>query len=372
VDTGDQIGAACIEDLIEHADIAVVHKAALATQLARIRSHRGEYDEAEEWLQYAVDRTSWWRGRRVRAVAMHELGTLHLYKGDAALAAHYYRDALRLCLWGLPVHRDEAVANRIGLALIACRQYEWQKATRRARRAVREAKAIGEDRHAVAAQRILAFALEELGEYEETESTLHQALALSETARSDIEQALVMVLLGGFHYVQAVIRGQPCKEAMDWLVRAAELAERISSPCVAIDAKLCLARCATAEARTQDAIELLREVAPLLPPNSHPELTAAFRLESAVVSHQNDNMQQAEADYTSAFSLGAEHAMYCVQARAMVGLGALQWHAGRERGAQAAWQEARRLASLRNSPRGEALTEVGLSACRASPVSPPP
>jgi hypothetical protein len=55
--------------------------------------------EAEAWLREATARTSWREGRRVRAVALHELGSLCLYRGLFGQARSLYRKALCCAGW---------------------------------------------------------------------------------------------------------------------------------------------------------------------------------------------------------------------------------------------------------------------------------
>ncbi|NQT11103.1 MAG: TIR domain-containing protein, partial [Planctomycetes bacterium] len=130
IEGGGHQGKLCLEGLLEHGNLDPTDAAGLATQLARIHGYENDYGGARRWLQYALARTSFRRGRRARAIAIHEQGSLDYYEGDLGRARRAYRRALRCCLWGLPRYGDEAAANLVALAILAVGQGDYRGAER--------------------------------------------------------------------------------------------------------------------------------------------------------------------------------------------------------------------------------------------------
>jgi len=363
-------GIVCLSGLVDRGRRDPVYRAALATQLARIHSRRGEHDLAEKRLQEAARQTSWLRGRRVRAVALHELGSLHLYRKDRREAKRNYRGALRLCAWGWPVYRDEVAANRIGLATVASEEYRWRDVLRLARRAHREATGSGDIRHVLAAERLIAMALDDLGQYEEARAALQSALDESVRLGVAAEETRLLAALGGSHYAQAAFLGHPPSEAERYLLQAVDVARRVHTLYGQLDARMRLGWCALAGSRTDEAVEAFREVAARVPPGSHDELRAGCELGEVAAAHQTGDFGAAEAGYRRALKEAEERDFRGWAATAAAGLGAVCWHQGRREEAEAAWSVAREFAR-RNSPRAQELTEAALRLCRADPRVPP-
>ena len=87
IQDGDAKGHAYLVRLTEYLGehkVFALARASLSTQIARMYSLRGEYSQAEMWLKEALATTSRWRGRRIRAVALHETASLKLYTGRRA------------------------------------------------------------------------------------------------------------------------------------------------------------------------------------------------------------------------------------------------------------------------------------------------
>jgi tetratricopeptide (TPR) repeat protein len=107
-------GLKCLEGLIDYLRQCKHDSnraAGLATQVARIHSLTGNYPKAEEWLQNALSWTSK-NERRVQAVALHELGTLLLYRREIEKAETMYRQALS---YAAPAsHLSEMKQQQIG------------------------------------------------------------------------------------------------------------------------------------------------------------------------------------------------------------------------------------------------------------------
>lgn len=367
---GDQ-GIACLTGLVQHLEKnnrETTAAAGPATQLARIHSLRGQYDEAERWLNQALAKTSWRRGRRVRAIALHELGSLQLYRGrfHATEAERRYRQALRLCRWGIPVYHDEVSANLVGLATVAYRRYAFHKTIRLATRAVREAERASDSRHQIAGQRLTAAAHKILGRYREAESYLLTALTLARSCGSRLEEARLLLLYGNLFYELAVLEeGWPGKAAR-FFEDALLAASRVHNLYCVVEAQISLGMCALARGATREAEAYFDATEGTIPLDRHPELHAGLVLGRAAVAHQRGKLEAAKELYKNVVNLCQEWDELSPWSKAHVGLGAIEWHAGRREQAQEEWGRALRVAR-RISPARRELAEYSISLCQIDP-----
>ena len=366
VEQGDDLGLRILTRLVEEGGLEPAHRAALATQIARIHTQRAEYQAAEDWLAYAIARTSWRRGRRARAVAFHELGNLHLYRQDWASARAAYRRALRLCTWGVPIYHDEASGNRLALAALAARPYRWAEVARLARRARREAWAAGAVEYALAAERHLAFALEELGKFEEAQDLLDRGLEASDREGARVERARLLIIKGGHCYAQATLQGEGAAEAAGVLRRALDEAQELHDLYSVLDAKLCLGWCALAEGQTEEAQRYFGDVEAALPRGIHIELEVGVLAGLAATTHQRGDLEAAVGQYNEVIAAAHPIRGWGYEDRALVGLGAISWHAGNRDEAERYWERARDCAA-RHSPREQQLVAASIRRCRAAP-----
>lgn len=366
VERGDALGLTCLNGLVEKGDLKPVHQAFLSAQAARIYSRHGKHSEAERRLKEAVQQTSWRRGRRTRAIALHEMGSVYLSRGKKKQATRQYRRALRLCVWGVPVFHDEAAANRIALATIAFTQYHWGRVVRLARRAQREAQAAGDSRHAIAANRLIGLALDDLGRYQEAESELQAALESSQHTGAALETARLLNLKGCFYHGQATLRGEHYERATESFRQAMEVAESIYNLYSFVDAKLGLGWSAVADGKAGEAVDWFEQARASLSTEAYPELWIVLRLGNAATLHQSGALEKAAPEYQNVLAEAKRRDFRGTAARALVGLGAIHWHSGRREQANTAWTEARRIAK-RNSPRDQQLTEANIRLCRTNP-----
>jgi len=372
VDRADRLGLECLEGLIECQCVEPAFEAMLATQAARIHSRRGEYSDAEKQLKLAVRHTSWRHSRKTRAIAFHELGSLHLYRGDRSQAARAFRSALRLSVLGVPVLRGEAAANRLALAAIAFTHYRWQKGFEMADRARKDAEADGDAQHTVAGLRFMALALDDLAKYKQAEDTLGEALELSQRSGSNLETARLLDLKGCYHYGQATIRGGDYAVAADCFQQSLRIADSIGSLYSRIDAMLHLGWCAIGNGKTDEAVVWFDQVGRLLPADAHADLAANHRLGLAAADHERGDTANAERRYQEVLNLAQkpENEFRGHAARALTGLGAVSWHSGKTAQANDAWNRARGYAK-RNSPRDLQITEANIDRCRREPQRAP-
>jgi tetratricopeptide (TPR) repeat protein len=236
-------------------------------------------------------------------VAIHELGSLHLDRGEIQKAARAYRQALRLCRWSWPVHHDEAAANRVALATIALKTYRWNDILRLASRALREAWSAHDFRHIIAAERLIATALDELGKYEEVESRLQAALELCDRFGAEMKKAQVLATWGWFDYGQAIINETPLTEATGRFREALETAQHVHDLFSGLDARLGLGWCALRHGATEEATRWCEEISSMLPLGRYAELSVGARLGLAGVAHQQEDLEQAESQYQEVIAL---------------------------------------------------------------------
>jgi tetratricopeptide (TPR) repeat protein len=360
-------GLACLPGLIRHLDrekrLPEV-AAGLATQLARIHSARGDYRQAEGWLKHALGQTSWIRGRRVRAVAWHELASIHLYRRRTTEAAQCYCRALRLCRLGLPIHRDEAAANLIGLATVARTRYALAKSVRLAARAARLAVHEKDTAHIVAAEQLLAASLADLGRIEDAHSHLRTAarVALEAGVRREMPRLLLFEarLIADYANPEDPVPAQ----VRTILLAALQEATRSQQSYCTLEATIALGWQALAEGAGDEAADWFRQAQAALPADLHLELRGWLALGSAGIAHARGDLEMAAAQYEKVLRLFGEDVARNTRAKAYVGLGATQWHLGHRQDAAAAWAQALRTASG-ISPAMRQRTDLSVRICQA-------
>jgi tetratricopeptide (TPR) repeat protein len=374
LETGEgEQGLACLSGLIRY--LARQNRepelaAGLATQAARIHSLWGEYDQAQAWLETALKKTSWLRGRRVAAIALHELGSLTLYRGDFHQAGRYYRQAWRRCRWGWPIYHDEAAANLVGLATVAHVRYNFADTRRYASQALKEARRSGDLRHLIAAMRLMAAACKSLGKYEEAETHLQVAALLAENFRAPLERARVLLLQGWQQYDLASLQRRAPAAARPCFREALKLAQGVRDFYCLTEAKLSLGWCALAELAAPEAAGLFAPLEDSLPRDRHPELQAMFKLGLAGVAHLQGELEASRQLYLDGNSFCRAKGVRIWHWRALIGLGAICWHTGRQEEGERFWEEALQVAG-KISEAKIALARNSIELCREAPTVPP-
>jgi tetratricopeptide (TPR) repeat protein len=357
----------CLEGLIEHLerkDTSLDTAAGLATQLARIHSLRGRYDKSRHWLEYALGHASSPSGGRIKAVALHELGSLHKYRGEVQQAIRCYQEALKFCLEGEEVHHDEAAANLIGLATVSNERYQFLEAIRSAKEALEHAKLVNDMRHEAAAQRLIGTAFKHLGRYDEADAALRSALQVCEASDAELEKARVLNVMAYLQYDMALLRHQLPTHARTYFTDAMEASKHVSDLYCLLDAKVGLGGCALAMGATAEATSWFHQIRDALPQGQHSELLVAVRLGLAGVLHQNGMLEEAAQRYQETIAFCEQIDVRRGLTRAWVGLGAAQWHLGMHEQAQACWNQALQAAE-RISSASRHLTQVSIDSCKA-------
>ncbi|MCX5800583.1 MAG: TIR domain-containing protein [Candidatus Eisenbacteria bacterium] len=361
-------GLYCLDALIRHLEKpehSPMQAAGLATQAARICSLRGEYQEARERLNYALARTSWWRGRRIRAIALHELGSLHLYDGDTVSAKRCYCQALRLCLWGMPIHHDEAAANLIGLATVAYARYEFEEVMRQATWGLRQARQAHDIRHIVAAARMIATVHKAAGRYDETDSYLQLAAKLSETEQVHLEKARLLMLRGWLEYDRALLEGWTPGQTDAAFREALCEAERVHDLYYTLEARLALGWCALVRGDLKEGAKWLEMAGSKLLKRQHGELLAEYEMELGALAHVQGDSAEALKWYQSVADLCREKDIRIWLYRALTGQGAIAWHAGQHEQGERVWADALCVASSMSATREE-LARRSIKLCQSA------
>jgi tetratricopeptide (TPR) repeat protein len=367
---GDR-GLACLTGLIHYLQKnkrQPVMVAGLATQAARIHSLWGEYDKAQEWLEEALARTSWWRGRRVAAIALHEMGSLALYRNEFEHAGLFYRKALRRCQRGYPIYHDEAAANLIGLATLAHVVDRFLETLRFATLARREAERAGDLRHLVAAERLLGAAYKSLGGYQEANSHLQAAAGLS--IHVPLEKPRILLLQGWLQYDWATLAKQAPDQAIPLFEEALNAAQKVGDFYCLSEARLSLGWCALASLTPNEAARWFSSLKETLPLDRHLELYAMLRLGLAEVAHLRGELDGAGELYKEVERFCRSKAVSIWHWRALIGLGAICWHAGRPAEGEKYWEEALDVAGQISDGK-IALAKASIELCRGDPNVPP-
>lgn len=368
---GGHQGKRCLAGLLEHSRLAPPDAAGVATQLARICAYENDYGAARRWLQYALERASFRKGRRARAVALHELGSLHYYEGDLHEARRAYRRAWRCCVWGLPRYGDEAAANLVALAVIASGQGDFHGAERLGHRALKEARRAQDAIHEIAARHCLANVCKDTLRDADADTHLQAAAIAVALAGSDRDRAALELTRGWRHYNRAVLSNQALETAAAHFERALHDARQAHFQPYVLEAQIALAFSALAARDTAGAGQWI-EAAEAVSITDQPQfLSAACLVARSAVAHQNQDLEHAAAGYRAAAERCRQYGVRNWEPSCLVGLGATAWHRGGVDEAESVWRQATRLAT-QCSPARQQLVAAGIDRARRDPRATPP
>jgi tetratricopeptide (TPR) repeat protein len=347
-----------------------IPRAGICTQIARMFSLRGEYDDARTWLAEALRSTSRWRGRRIRAVALHENASLNLYEGENRKAEKLYRQALNLCVWGWPMHRDEAAANLIGLASVARAAMRFDKCLRLAKRAVSQAQRAGDTSHVVAGRRLIGTVYNTMGKYDEAQETLIRAITSCDEQNEHLEKGRTLLVLGASYNYAATLYGDTNPEARECFHRALEEGMQVNDYYVKCEAELSLGLYALAAEETAEAEEWFHKLSrKLLSLHQHPELHIGLAFGRAAIVQQRGDLMPSRQQYRKALNLCCDETdsfQLSWRARLSVAVGSTYFHCGEPDKADELWQQALQ-DSGRTSDGAQRLTVARIKLCKRNP-----
>ncbi|HMP75225.1 MAG TPA: NB-ARC domain-containing protein [Kiritimatiellia bacterium] len=358
------MGVDCLAPLVDHlltSGRARGRAAALACQLARVHTQRGEPAESERRLRQALAHARWWRDGRTRAIAHHELGSLALYVGDRAKAGRCYRRALWWARCLGPAHLDEVAANRLALATLNLEEYDYESAIAQARAALPLASRMGDAAHVVAAHRLLASAFKDLMRADEAMRHLDEAAAVARTADRPVELLHVHLALGWLRYTEAVLAGHSFDSAAGIFRKLMKEAGAMEQLYVELEAALGLVWTLLADGDRDAAARALEGIQESRA-SAHKELASMLTLGRAKL-HQECGVGDAGRFYLEVLEWARAAGKRGMESDALVALGAARWHGGDRGGAESLWAEAR-AAAARCAPVRRSLVDLSIEAAR--------
>ena len=346
IEHGDgDIGLQCISKAIAHLQEtgkSPLQMAGLSTQIARILSLRGRFTEVEDWLvDYALKLTAWNRGRRIRAIALHELASLYLSQEEYRRASSHYWKAWMLCMLNPSKLRDEIAANLVGLSTVAHAEFRYVRSLWLGRLALCCAKWANDQPHIVAAYRLRATACLYLGRYVQCAQLLTLAVSLTHQWKLPLERARLKLVHGWLALIQDRLRAEtPRRGCFRFFQEALQDAQSTSDLYATLEAKLSLGWCELALGDPTAADSGFQEVLDALPEGAFHRLLAGTKIGMAAVRHREGDLAGARAEYEAAALTCKASRIITWEWRALVGLGAVRWHLGERALAAENWRDA--------------------------------
>lgn len=365
-----RIGVQVLRGLVRHLDGIAPGSVAgceLSAQIGRLHLIQGEYEQAESWLNQCLAQTSPLSRHGQRAVALHELGSIALYRADHGRARALYEEALRLVRDGPQVEHGEIAANLLGLATLA----STRKSLELASEAVEHARQAADFMHEAAAERMVAEAHKMLDDLAAARSHAARAIFICDTHDVGPEPARCRLIAASVEYYVALLAGDGLGAVSDRYRLAHDVAERAGHFHASAQAMIGLGRCALAENRVRDAESIWFDLDHSLASGQHLDSTAAVCLGLAAVRQQDGDPVGAEAGYRRALTIcdALPDWLAPERLRALSGLGAVHWHTGRERAAEVMWRDALRAAEA--MPLLSKITKLNIERARKSRMATP-
>jgi tetratricopeptide (TPR) repeat protein len=364
-------GLVCLQGLVKYLinqSNQASFTAGLLTQIAGILSSLGKYSEAEAELLKAQNLSD---DRRISSIALHELGSLRLYRGELSCAYETYDKALNLCLKEDPMIADEAAANLLGLASIRLLQYKYEDVYTLASDALQKAKGAGDVPHTIAANRILATAYKDNLKFENAEEHLRMADLLAEFSDLSLEKVATSHLRAWVEYTRCILNNNfKIDTSIDIFKQTIKIAKLYSYIPYKISAKLGLARCALTQYEDKSAHDLLIEIEQEITSESSYDLIIGTKLLRASITHQQGNFDLANTQYKEARDSCKKYIQKARESDAWQGLGSTYWYNGNKGEAESCWQQAK-LISDQCCPARSRLILIGIERSHSNPRSTP-
>jgi len=366
-------GLICLNGIIEHLrkqNIDLDFAAGLSTQAARIYGPLGKYSESEKQIKRALEISSGFDGRRVPAVAYHELGSLYLYKGDKNAAEKYYQKALNLCTVKKPVYEDEAAANLIGIATIKLQQHKYDDAFHLATDALQKAMNTGDSPHAIAANRILASVCHVNLEYEKAKEHLKNALLIAKIENLPMEKIAILQTQAWIQYVQAIFKKESLENAVKTFEKSAMESKKIGYVAYLYAAMLSMVRCALFKNDLGMAKKIIHDLEISISSDLPYALKIELSLCRAAIDHKQGFIEPAMDKYKTTLKLSQKYEHRSRKADALQGLGSIYRLMEIHDKAELTWEKAKKISAL-CSPERHKLIKFGIELSRIDPLSTP-
>ena len=341
--------------------------AALATQLARVQRHKGEYAAALRVLRESVSATSV-RERRIRSIAAHESASLHLNSGGRGEAIRGYLVAAGHALLQLPADRGEVAANVLSLGTVAsgCDRYRLARLLGRAAQGL--ARQAGDPVCELSTMRMLAGASTRLGDFAASSEYMQKAFALCR--RTGAHAAPLLVSQGWLEYGKAVTGALRFSAAASSFDVALQLSEKRQDRFYRLASWKGLGWVALGEARVDDARHWFDALTAGVHEGEHEALHVNSLVGRAAVQHAMANLTDAEVLYENALSSSPRRMCALESISAAVGLGGVLFHTGRQSAADAHWRRALMRARGLSKVRVQ-MTSTSIERCKGNPSVPP-
>ena len=278
------------------------------------------------------------------------------------MARTLYRRALRLALYGLPAHYDEAAGNLLGMATLA----DGQRAIRYGLRALKYANRVNDIRHIVSGGRIVAAAFKRAGQFDQAFNHLELALRIADSRGITLERSRALAERASVLYWSGNVQ-EELAEAEEAYGLALESAESVNDHYGVLRARVGLGFCALRRGATADAEAWFGKLRSGLDRETHPELHAFLEQGRACISHQLGDLRLAARQYAEVMQLCSRWPKWLLSLRAAatVGAGAVLWHLRPDQPklAQRMWSQARRLS--RGAAGIAQVTAVSIERCKA-------
>jgi len=341
-------GCLCLEFLIKwvrDSPCESRYVAPLATQLARLYNRLGQNDQADTWLRVALSGEQCGSDATlVQAVALHELGSLALSRHQLSDAHRAYRRALKIARTIAPPSASEIAANLIGLAVVTyLRQLRTNRTIRLASLALRFAEVAQDPPHIAEACRILTDAYKDDAQYEKAEVFLERGLATAREAGLAHATMSLLTARGWMTYHRAALDGISPDLAEFAFRDALRQAEFSQDWRYIADAWSGLGQCGILTKRKELVDECIRHLARDATAPLPPHLEARRLLLVASSLHRAARSRDAALAYTRAASFSRLNSLWSREVDAVIGQGAVAFHAGDHQEAEQHWHRAQAL-----------------------------
>lgn len=364
-------GLVCLEGLVSYLlkdGRDRTYAAGLITQVSRILSSLARYGDAEKQLIRAQELSD---DRRISSIALHERGSLYLYRGDFNSAYEAYAEALELCTEALPVIDDEAAANLLGMASIKLLQYNYSEVDTLAQEALTKAKNAGDVSRTIAAYRILATSYKDNLKFDRAVESLQFADLLSNLRDLHLEKIASSHLRAWTEYTRSILKNdfqlELPRKLFDQTITASN---RYSYAPYLASAKLGRAWCSLVLYDPGKANSLVKEVENNITSETSYDLLIGTHLCRAAITHQQGDLEKAQLQYRKALALCQKYHQKARESDTWQGLGSTYWHTGNEKDAESCWLKARSI-SAQCSPARKSLILCAIARSRTKANSTP-
>ncbi len=368
-----QIGILCLEGIIKefYKDKKErIYILGLTSQLARIYSVTGKYEKAEHWLSKILKQTSLFRGRRIKAITLHELGSIHLYLGNYDQSICLYRKALNYCNQFWRVYHDEAAANLIGMATVEIEKYDYKTGKDLASKAIIRSHMAYDIRHVIAGELLIGSALKSLGNYMDSEIFIDNALKKCDEYTQERYKCRLLMLKGWLEFDRSTLKNETPIKAKFHFDEALILSNRVQDFFVQIEANLSLGWVSLLDSKLDESEYYFSNSLERANENYHKELVTGIKVGLAALEHRKSNYDKALDLYKEILDYCNKNDIRKWQYKTLAGVGSLFFWQNDQLEASKYWSKALRVAQSISQGK-EKLCKAIINACKNDILSIP-